>query len=504
MVCRMSTKVLLVVGLLAWAGCTTVNVDLGYHDAGESPADSDPEPTVCGDALCTAGEVCCNESCSICAPPGQACVTLNCDACGEESCASGEVCCDDCAGGFSCISGRECSQCPPPCEHDACSGLCCDCGDSLGPVCTSEDACTREVCGFTSCGDREVCSPSQECCEVCPGRFTCISEGSCISRVSAEGCAPLSCDGTDPRVPTVCTSFTAPGPRFFFDGSGCTEITSRCECAADCEAIFGSMRDCEAAYGHCEAPGCRDSGDCLETEFCDFATVGTWCGTVGSAGVCAERPRGCVPVSAEFSGGFCGCDGASYRTRCLATLSGADILHLGPCGVTSRPVRDCRQNGCETDRECLLCGDVYRCGPRGGPCEELTNLRNIDVLSQGSRTPQLRHTVLCAATGLSCTVEGSIPESPRSCSLSCPAGSELAHCCSVGDDPCGGAAVTDRGDASMWQAGVGIRGYSVRGATSTCLGLEVGLTGATLTESLCDSTVGRTNAVARCRSAAGL
>lgn len=32
----------------------------------------------CGDAICPAGEVCCNASCGICVPPGYGCIQIAC------------------------------------------------------------------------------------------------------------------------------------------------------------------------------------------------------------------------------------------------------------------------------------------------------------------------------------------------------------------------------------------------------------------------------------------
>jgi hypothetical protein len=72
----------------------------------------------CGNNTCTGGEVCCNESCGICAPPDGACIQMQCEdlkplppggeVCGKTVCGEGEVCCNASCGictppGYACI-----------------------------------------------------------------------------------------------------------------------------------------------------------------------------------------------------------------------------------------------------------------------------------------------------------------------------------------------------------------------------------------------------------------
>jgi hypothetical protein len=67
-----------------------------------------PINAFCGANTCDVGEVCCNPSCGICAPPGVACSQVACDdgptypssqACGLMStCNVGSVCCDPSCG----------------------------------------------------------------------------------------------------------------------------------------------------------------------------------------------------------------------------------------------------------------------------------------------------------------------------------------------------------------------------------------------------------------------
>lgn len=73
----------------------------------------------CGTNTCRVGQVCCNESCGICAQPGDTCDQGTCDGpspparedCGEDTCDVGTVCCDPscglCAPAGACVN-RKC------------------------------------------------------------------------------------------------------------------------------------------------------------------------------------------------------------------------------------------------------------------------------------------------------------------------------------------------------------------------------------------------------------
>merc|ERR1712187_1017149 len=62
----------------------------------------------CGPTVCAEGEVCCNESCGICTPPGGVCIDQFCEPeteepvltqeCGPTVCDEGEVCCNESCG----------------------------------------------------------------------------------------------------------------------------------------------------------------------------------------------------------------------------------------------------------------------------------------------------------------------------------------------------------------------------------------------------------------------
>jgi hypothetical protein len=146
-------------------GCAGGDVKIGENDA---PAGG----ILCGDSTCGPGEYCCNESCSICAPEGGACVRMLCQpgetACGESTCGAGEYCCDPSCGTCA-LEGEPCpaQACEPkgePCGLNYCGEgeLCCnpDCG-----ICVPIGG---EACGDSWCGESEECC-GEQCLPCAPG-----------------------------------------------------------------------------------------------------------------------------------------------------------------------------------------------------------------------------------------------------------------------------------------------------------------------------------------------
>jgi hypothetical protein len=123
------------------------------------------KPARCGSAICGAGEYCCNESCSRCAPLGHACTTEQCPApepeptrCGNVTCAVGEYCCNP-----------SCSICAP--LGGACVALSCDPPPVDGEICGKVVCPTGTYCCNASCG---ICGPPGSACIM----IACVDEGS--------------------------------------------------------------------------------------------------------------------------------------------------------------------------------------------------------------------------------------------------------------------------------------------------------------------------------------
>jgi hypothetical protein len=126
-----------------------------------APVAEPPRQIQCGWRMCPEGEVCCNWSCSTCAPPGQICDYF-CGApsiaisipCGPNTCNVTEVCCNRTCG--ICVpSGETCSQ--EPCPNPIYDPYSAPCGLNTCNV--------GEVCCNPSCG---ICTKPGERCSIEP------------------------------------------------------------------------------------------------------------------------------------------------------------------------------------------------------------------------------------------------------------------------------------------------------------------------------------------------
>jgi hypothetical protein len=155
------------------------------------------DPNQCGDVVCGPGEFCCNESCSICAPDGGACIQIQCgpggEACGNTTCKAGEYCCDPICG----VCAPDGGKCPPPppncnpvqpCGQNFCKqGEYC-CNASCGICAPLGGFCTQQLCnpggtpcGNTTCGKDEYCC--NESCSICAPLG-----GFCTQQICGGGC----------------------------------------------------------------------------------------------------------------------------------------------------------------------------------------------------------------------------------------------------------------------------------------------------------------------------
>jgi hypothetical protein len=131
--------------------------------AGEPQPGEPPKIVRCGWRICPEGEVCCNWSCSTCAPPGQPC-SIFCGTpslpistpCGINTCNVTEICCNRSCG--ICVpSGETCSQ--EPCPDTIYDPFSAPCGLATCNV--------GEVCCNPSCG---ICTKPGESCSLAPCR----------------------------------------------------------------------------------------------------------------------------------------------------------------------------------------------------------------------------------------------------------------------------------------------------------------------------------------------
>ena len=276
--------------------------DAGAVDAriGDTP-DAGGRPTPCGPGFCPAGEVCCDESCGSCAPPGAVCPARFCGrvdagiACGDTLCGPGERCCPTCPGRADvCVAAEICPDLI--CPEDPCGGcrggtICCQpCPETGGGSCVTEEECARlpPACPRPDTCDPaagvDVCVEGDVCCPHCPGE-----PGRCMT---AEECAGLDLDCWVP-MPQPCDPDT-PCPTDSF---------------------------------------CADYGSC------------------SGVGHCEPRPRGCD----DDCPGVCGCDGLSYCSTCSANAIGATVGSLEMCEGPPPPEPRCEGRSyceCAADPEC--------------------------------------------------------------------------------------------------------------------------------------------------------
>jgi hypothetical protein len=173
-------------------------------------------PVVCGDVTCASGQVCCNASCSICAPPGDACITQICEPpmggamapppCGSTTCAAGQVCCDP-----------ACGLCAP--DSASCKDIACtDPGPHPGDLCDLR------------CGAGERCEYVAVTCIRAP----CPPVPECVPFVPCGGTDGVLCPGSG-----TCVDDTS---------DNCDPQTSRIECAGKCVCSGTVLRLCKANF----------------------------------------------------------------------------------------------------------------------------------------------------------------------------------------------------------------------------------------------------------------
>ncbi|MFK7989070.1 MAG: hypothetical protein AB8I08_23835 [Sandaracinaceae bacterium] len=295
----------------------------------------------CGPTVCAEGLVCCNESCGICAAPGEGCIALACaDAgpidpplpprvqCGLERalCDPGVGrCCPGCERGaeFCPAADGTCPElvCPDVCADGERSCVACESGDrfcvSEGEMCPS---CPPDGClpGEVLCVDcdsgAEFCAPFGEC-PGCDRPMECETNEDCLG---GEFCETLGCGvgGLCFFRPNACGGNFDPV-------CGCDGSTYSNACLANAEGVpVGSLGECETAEP-CEG---RDYCGCNEDSACaPLVDLSTGC-------ICeCEEPFACMDTTPAC---LCACGGATYLGCAPAERCAETQITCGP-GVTA-------------------------------------------------------------------------------------------------------------------------------------------------------------------------
>jgi len=264
----------------------------------------------------------------------------------------------DPANGEGCGDNEFCKVPPEHCGAADVKGVCTPipqgCPDVWEPVCgcdgvTYGNACEADMAGVSirhrgEC--HEVCGgiqgigcPDGEFCKLPPGHCCCDFQGRCVP------------------IPQTCPDIRRPV-------CGCDGETYRNECEAYAAGVsIDHEGACDKRCGGIQGIGCEDD------EFC-LLPAGT-CDSADLEGTCVERPEECPQIWAPV----CGCDGHTYRNRCVAIREGAQIDHEGPCEVMM-----CRPNGtsCPVGSYCQLipgtCGASNlpgACSPKPEHCPDV-------------------------------------------------------------------------------------------------------------------------------------
>ncbi|HEY8430582.1 MAG TPA: hypothetical protein VIL20_19515 [Sandaracinaceae bacterium] len=301
--------------MLSVLGC--IRVHLGSHDGGggdDAGRSGDAGPVRCGAVLCAPGQVCCNSSCNLCAPPDAACATV--------------LCTHECTSDADCGPGEFCRFPDGACGGAGlCTALVSECRDVV-----------QETCG---CDGVTYLSP----CDAFAAGVSVRHDGAC----RAEPCAAQDAAGEGPCDAEL-------GLRW--NGEACESVTG-CTCAGtDCDALFSDRVACEAAHAHCRGGGggCATRADCDPDHFCDYPP-----GACGGSGECRPLP-GEIPCP-DGAPPVCGCDGMTYACEVAAHQVGVSVHSEGACSGACAPM-DARGLGACT----ALLGHRWN----GSSCEVLT------------------------------------------------------------------------------------------------------------------------------------
>jgi hypothetical protein len=148
--------------LMGASRCDPRQVRGGHHHGGGNAGSAPGQ--ACGPVDCPSGQVCCNESCGICTPPGGVCTQQACEGvrCGPTTCGVGQECCNE-----------SCGICVDP--GGACTEQFCEAGPFCGGIaairCPGAGSCVddwRDDCdpahGGADCGGVCTCSAAAVLC----------------------------------------------------------------------------------------------------------------------------------------------------------------------------------------------------------------------------------------------------------------------------------------------------------------------------------------------------
>lgn len=342
------------------AGCAAVLCMQGTFciEGPNGPECVSKEPgAICGDTVCPLGEVCCNASCGICAPPDGACIQIACEpepVC-EAECEAGTHCelmevqcfappCDpvptcvddtvygcelmDCQIGYTCVEDEKGSGACVP--QDACAEHTCEEGqhcELLFPPCApppEDQPVPPDYCRpIPACVDNQTCAaascPVDTTCDDSTGRIECIPQG-------GESCAAALCP-----IDTYCD-----------------DISGKVECIPlpSCNTVKCSAgHHCELQDVVCVRAPCPPLPACVPDDPCANLDCAN-CKVVDGKAVCGGSDECDDPCAAVRCKAGTHCE--AQQILCITT----PCCPIAEC-VADEPVYGCELIDCKPDAMCV-------------------------------------------------------------------------------------------------------------------------------------------------------
>ncbi len=193
--------------------------------------------------------------------------------------------------------------------------------------------------------------------------------------------------------------------------------------------------------------GCRSNSDCAATQYCATSTC-------GGAGACAVRSMVCPEIYMPV----CGCDGATYASRCHAAGAGVNVARDGACDPTTTPDAGsdaaidtgvdsgagfCARALCAAGTTC--CEAQRACIPAGTPCGGTADAgvdsgadSSVDSGTGWCITARCTATTYCCEAARACIPIGSLCIAPTDAGTDVPS---TGGCASNSECPSGNECV---------------------------------------------------------------
>jgi hypothetical protein len=198
--------------------------------------------------------------------------------------------------------------------------------------------------------------PGGECSRT-PGN-TC-DEGSVCHYAPGAACGESGAKGACFPMPTTCTKDYSPI-------CGCDGRTYVNICVAHSHAVSPRSSGACPNFAPAGPVTCGVGGavaQCAQASFCKYSEA-QYCGEIGAAGECVERPTVCTKEWAPV----CGCDARNYSNDCVAHSHSVSIRHRGLCEDATEAAAGAVGAACGTARTTRCATGLYCSYSRAASC----------------------------------------------------------------------------------------------------------------------------------------